>query len=74
MYAGVPRGKVNILGGHSIGHYKQKYICTCVLLRTISEIELFHRAIPNLVIRKIYYILFLIPVFTVKVTKLVQFT
>jgi hypothetical protein len=32
----VPRGKVNILGSHSIGHY------TCVLFRTVSEIELFH--------------------------------
>jgi hypothetical protein len=28
----VPGGKVNILGGHSIGHSKEKkYICTCVL-------------------------------------------
>jgi hypothetical protein len=38
-------GKVNILEGHSIGHFKQKhiyiYICTCALLRTVSEIELF---------------------------------
>jgi hypothetical protein len=31
---------VNILGGHIIGHSKQKmYICTCVLFRTVSEIE-----------------------------------
>jgi hypothetical protein len=40
---GVPGGKVNILGGHMICHSKQKYcICTCVLFRTVSEIELFH--------------------------------
>jgi hypothetical protein len=39
----IPRGKVNILGGHSIGHSTQKmYICTCVLFRTVSEMELFH--------------------------------
>jgi hypothetical protein len=36
-------GKVNILGGHNIGHSKQKKcICTCVLFRAVSEIELFH--------------------------------
>jgi hypothetical protein len=37
-------GNVNILGGHSIGHSEQNniYICTCVLFRTVSEIELFH--------------------------------
>jgi hypothetical protein len=39
---GVPGGKVSIQGGHSIGHSKQKRkcICTCVLFRTVSEIEL----------------------------------
>jgi hypothetical protein len=44
-YAGVPEGKVNIVGGNRIGHSKQKKkmcICTCVLFRTVSEIELFH--------------------------------
>jgi hypothetical protein len=36
----VPGGKVSILGGYSIGHSKQKKcICTCVLFRTVSEIE-----------------------------------
>jgi hypothetical protein len=31
---------VNILGGHSIGDCKKKKcVCTCVLLRTVSEIE-----------------------------------
>jgi hypothetical protein len=33
-----PGGNVNILGGHS----KNKCICTCVLLRTVAETELFH--------------------------------
>jgi hypothetical protein len=28
--------------GHIIGHSNQKYICSCVLFRTVSEIELFH--------------------------------
>jgi hypothetical protein len=31
-------GTVSIMGGHSVGHSKQK----CVLTRTVSEIELFH--------------------------------
>jgi hypothetical protein len=34
----VPGGKVDILGGHSIGHSKK----TRVLFRTVSEIELLH--------------------------------
>jgi hypothetical protein len=38
----IPGGKVNILGGHSIGHSKRKSVCTCVLFRTVSEMELFH--------------------------------
>jgi hypothetical protein len=38
----VPEGKVSILGGHSIGHSKQKGIYVCVLFRTVSEIKLFH--------------------------------
>jgi hypothetical protein len=39
----VPGGEVNILGGYSTGHSKQKKcICTCVLFRTVSEIEVFH--------------------------------
>jgi len=34
---------VNILGGHSIGHSKQKKkcICTCVLFQTVSKISLY---------------------------------
>jgi hypothetical protein len=35
-------GKVNILGGHSISHSKQKCICACVLFRKVFEIELVH--------------------------------
>jgi hypothetical protein len=42
------------------------------LFRTVSD--LFHRTVPKLLIRKRYYTLFLIPVFIVQVTKLVQFT
>jgi hypothetical protein len=38
----VPVGKVNILGGHSISHSKQNFVCTYVLLRKVSEIEIIH--------------------------------
>jgi hypothetical protein len=44
---------------------------TCVLFRTVSEIELFHWTLPKLLKRKRYYVLFLIPVFIAQVTKLV---
>jgi hypothetical protein len=70
----VPGGKVNILGDHNIGNPKHKCICTCVLFRTASKIDLFHCTFPKFLIRKIYYVLLLIPVFIVQVTKLVQFT
>jgi hypothetical protein len=53
---GVPGGKVNILGGHSIGHSKQKIVYARVLFRTVSEIELFHCTVAKLLIRKIYRI------------------
>jgi hypothetical protein len=46
-------------------------IITC---GTVSEMELFHCTVPELLIRKRYYVLFLIPVFIAQVTKLVQFT
>jgi hypothetical protein len=36
--------------------------------------DLFHCTVSKLLIRKRYYVLFLIPVFIVQVTKLVQFT
>jgi hypothetical protein len=45
-----------------------------VLFRKISEIELFHCTVPKLLIRKRYYVLLLLPIFIVQVTKLVQFT
>jgi hypothetical protein len=68
-------GKVNIVGGHAIGYSKQKKcICTCVLFRTVSEIELFHCTVSKLVMRKRYYVLFVILVFIVQVTDFVQFT
>jgi hypothetical protein len=74
----VPGRKVNILGDHSIGNSKTKFVnvCVhmCVLLRTVSEIELFHCTVPKLLIRKRCYVMFLIPVFIFQVTKLVQFT
>ena len=73
---GVSGGNVNILGSHSIGHSKQKmFIWTCVLFRTVSEVELFECTNSKLLIRKRYYVyvLFLIPVFIVQVTALVQF-
>ena len=72
---GVPGGKVYILGGQCIGHSKQKTVWTCVLFRTLSEIEAFECTTAKLLIRKRYYeyVLFLIPVFIVQVTELVQF-
>jgi hypothetical protein len=72
---GVTERKFNILRGHNIRHFKQKKcICTCVLFRTASMIELFHCTVSKLLIRKRYYVLLLIPVFIVQLTKLVQFT
>jgi hypothetical protein len=56
FYQDVRGGRVNILGGHSISHSKPK----SVLFRTVSKIELFHCAVPKLLIRNRYYILFLI--------------
>jgi hypothetical protein len=50
------------------------YIYICAPFRTVFEIELFHCTIPKLLIRKRYYELFVMPVFIVQVTKLVQFT
>jgi hypothetical protein len=62
----VPGEKVNILGDHSIGHSKQKCICTYDLFRTVSEIELFHCTVPKLLMTKRYYALFLISVLLFK--------
>jgi len=65
----VPGGKVIILGHRSIGHSQQKSICG--LFWTVSKIELFHCTVAELLIRRRYYVLFLISVFIVQVTKLV---
>jgi hypothetical protein len=51
-----------------------KIECAYVLFRTVSEIEVVNCTVPKLLIRKINYVLFLIPVFIIQVTKLVQFT
>jgi hypothetical protein len=48
----VPGRKVNILGGHGIGNFKQRCVYVRVLFRTVSEIELFHCTVPKLLIRK----------------------
>jgi hypothetical protein len=40
----------------------------------VSKLEIFHSTISNSLIRKRYDVLFLIPVFSVQVAKLVQFT
>jgi hypothetical protein len=49
----VPRGKVSMLGGHSVGNSKQKSVSTCVLLRTVSEraISLYRRATRHVLTR-----------------------
>jgi hypothetical protein len=43
---------------------KKLYMYMCPI--PVSEIELFHSTVPKLLIRKRYYVLFLIPVFIVK--------
>ena len=45
---GVPGGMVKVWVILS----KKKCICTCVLLRTVSEIELLHCTVAKLLIRK----------------------
>ena len=51
------------------------FVWTCVLFQTVSEIQLFECTTAQLLVRKRYYmyVLFLILVFIVKVTELVQF-
>jgi hypothetical protein len=71
---GVPGENVNILGGHIIGYSKQNIVkCTRVLIRTVSEIEIYHCAVAKLLINR-HYVLFLMSVFIVQVTQSVQFT
>jgi len=48
---------------------KKVYIYTSVLLRTVSEIEIFHCTVAKLLIKR-YYVLFLISVFIVQVKKI----
>jgi hypothetical protein len=64
-YTGCPRRKDQYSGrSYNRSFYKKKNrVCTCVLFRTVSEIELFHCTVPKLLIRKRYYVSFLIPVF-----------
>jgi hypothetical protein len=63
------------VGGHSIAYSKQKFVYVHVCpIRTVSEIELFQCTVLKFLMEKIYYVVFLIPVFIVQVTKLVQFT
>jgi hypothetical protein len=70
----VPGGEVNILGGHSIGHSKQKSAYVHVSFPNSFRDTAISLYSANLLIRKRYYALFLISVFIVQVTKSVQFT
>jgi uncharacterized membrane protein (DUF441 family) len=70
IYKCIAGVNVSALESHSIGYSKQKNcVCTCVLFRTVTEIELFHCTVAKLLIKR-YYLLFLISVFIVQVTKL----
>jgi hypothetical protein len=71
----VPGGKVNILGGHSIGHSKEKilYVHVSYSERFLRR-ELFHCTFPKTLIRKRYHVLFLISVLIVQVMKFIQFS
>ena len=73
---GCPRRKGQYSGRSQYRYFLSKiFIWTCVLFRTVSEVELFECSTAKLLIRMIYYVyvLFLIPVFIVQVTQLVQF-
>jgi hypothetical protein len=64
----IPEGKINILGDQCIGYSKQKIVYVHV---SYSErFPRFHCTVPKLLIRKRYYVLFLMPVFIIQVTKL----
>jgi hypothetical protein len=71
VYTESPRRKGRYSGGYSIGRSKQESVYVHV---SYPEIELFHCTVSKFFIGKRYYVLFLIPVFTVEGTKLVQFT
>jgi hypothetical protein len=51
---------------------RKKYTCTLVLFRTFSKRGLFHGTVPKLLIIKGYYVLLLIPVFTVHFRKFLR--
>jgi hypothetical protein len=51
---------------------KKTYVYMCPIKKGFRD--LFHCTFPKLLLRKRYYVLFLIPVFIVQVKKLVQFT
>ena len=72
---GISEGKINILGGYSIGHSKQKrYMNMCPIPNGFRDRVIWMQT-AKLLIRKRYYeyVLFLISVFIVQVTELVQF-
>jgi hypothetical protein len=75
LYRYVNAREVDVLYRVSQGERPEFWeVTVSVLFRTVSEIQLFHCTVPKLLIRKRYYVLFLISVFIVQVTKLVQFT
>jgi hypothetical protein len=63
-------------GGGVIEHVilSKKCTCTRVLMWTVFVIELFHSTVRKFLIGKIYYVLFLMPVFVVQLSRLVQLT
>jgi hypothetical protein len=73
----VPGGKANFLGGHDIGHSKHKYVQNIYTYMSPILNGFRDRAISlysSKIFDKRYYVLYLIFVFIVQVTKLVQFT
>jgi hypothetical protein len=58
-----------------MGHYNQKlYKYMCPIPNGFRDRDISLYTVPKLLITKRYYLLFLILVFIVQVTKLVQFT
>jgi hypothetical protein len=53
----------SVFWGAIVSVILSKKVYTFVVLRTVSEIELCHCTVPKLLIRKRYYVMFLIPVF-----------
>jgi hypothetical protein len=63
----VAGGNVNILEGL----LTKNGMSTCVLFRTVSSVEIFHSTSAKLLIKR-YYVLFIMSVFIVQLTKLVH--